>query len=155
MFDEAVPVAEVARRLRVSPKSVSVWHRAWAEGGTEALASRGAGGAQCRLDAAQLARWEQELQAGPAVAGDLEDQRWTLARVAELLYRGFGIRYSLPGVSMLLHRLGWSPQVPVHRAAERDEAAVATWREETWSQVKARRGPRTPGSVSRTRAGTP
>ncbi|MBA8823837.1 putative transposase [Saccharopolyspora lacisalsi] len=146
-------MAEVARRLRVSPKSVYAW-QPWREGGTEALVSRDAGGAQCRLDADQLARLEQELLSGPAAVGYVEGQRWTLSRVAELIRCLFGIRYSLRGVSLLLYRLSWSPQVPIHRAAERDEHAVATWREETWQRVKGRR-PRTPGSASKTKTGTP
>ncbi|WP_432082840.1 helix-turn-helix domain-containing protein [Streptomyces sp. WAC 04229] len=65
----------------------------------------------------------------------MEDQRWTLARVAELIPRLFGYRYTPYGVSDLLHRLGWSRQVPAHRAVERDEQAVARWREEQWSRV--------------------
>ena len=39
---------------------------------------------------------------------------------------------TLRGTSYLLHRMGYTPQVPVHRAAERDEAAIATWRDVTW-----------------------
>ena len=31
---------------------------------------------------------------------------------------------------------GYTPQVPVHRAAERDEAAIATWRELTWVKLR-------------------
>jgi transposase len=45
-----------------------------------------------------------------------EDQRWTLARVATLTGRLFHVRYTLRGVSYLLHRMGFSPQVPIHRA---------------------------------------
>src|SRR6266498_91760 len=48
----------------------------------------------------------------------------------------FHVRYTERGVSYLLHRIGWSPQVPVHRAAERDEKAIVAWREETWSRVR-------------------
>jgi hypothetical protein len=33
-------------------------------------------------------------------------------------------------MDLLLHRIGWSVQVPAWRAAERDEAAIAAWREE-------------------------
>ncbi|MFG1711369.1 winged helix-turn-helix domain-containing protein, partial [Nonomuraea sp. M3C6] len=40
--------------------------------------------------------------------------------------------YTPRGVSYLLHRIGWSPQVPVHRAVERDEEQIATWVKETW-----------------------
>ncbi|WP_260174609.1 winged helix-turn-helix domain-containing protein [Streptomyces sp. PanSC19] len=36
----------------------------------------------------------------------------------------------------LLHRLSWSPQVPAHRAVEREEQAVARWRAEQRSRVR-------------------
>ncbi|WP_432247484.1 winged helix-turn-helix domain-containing protein [Streptomyces sanyensis] len=36
------------------------------------------------------------------------------------------------------HRLGWSPQVPAQRAAERDGRAVAVWRTERWSRARGR-----------------
>jgi hypothetical protein len=38
------------------------------------------------------------------------------------------VRYTLRGTSYLLHRIGFTPQVPVHRAAERDEAKIDAWR---------------------------
>ncbi|MGW8765466.1 helix-turn-helix domain-containing protein [Streptomyces sp. NPDC055815] len=60
----------------------------------------------------------------------MEDHRWTLARVAELIHQLFGHRYTPRGVLYLLHRLSWSPQVPAHRAVEREEQAVARWRAE-------------------------
>src|SRR6266542_354820 len=62
--------------------------------------------------------------------------RWTLARITLLIGRLFHIRYTLRGTSYLLHRIGLSPQVPARRAAERDEAKIATWRTETWAKVR-------------------
>ena len=53
--------------------------------------------------------------------------------------RLFGVSYTLRGVSYLLHRLGFSPQVPVHRAFERNEDAVAEWRTATWAKVRGKR----------------
>ncbi|GGX41838.1 hypothetical protein GCM10010341_74790 [Streptomyces noursei] len=35
-----------------------------------------------------------------------------------------------------MHRLGFSPQVPAQRVAERDEQAVTAWKEATWAEVK-------------------
>jgi hypothetical protein len=32
--------------------------------------------------------------------------------------------------------MGWSAQVPRHRAAERDEDAIAAWRTLTWAKVR-------------------
>ena len=112
------------------------WRRAWRAGGEAALASKGPGGSACKLDQDQLARLGAALDAGPAASGWDQDQRWTLARVAALITRLFGVAYTLRGVSYLLHRLGFSPQVPAHRAAERDEAKIAEWRTETWAKVR-------------------
>src|ERR1700693_2316439 len=71
-----------ARRFRVSRRSVTRWRRALAAGGREALASKGAGGAKCKLTEAQVAELEAVLDAGPAAVGYL-DQCWTLARIAD------------------------------------------------------------------------
>lgn len=57
------------------------------------------------------------LDAGPAVSG-WSDQCWTLARIAEIVRRRFGIEYTLAGFD-LLHRIGWSGQIPTREAAER------------------------------------
>jgi len=141
---------EIARRFRVSRMSANRWRRALAAGGRAGLASRGAGGARCKLTPAQLAELEAVLDAGPAVSGWDEDQCWTLARIAQLVRRRFKVEYTLAGLDLLLHRLGWSVQVPARRAAERDEAKIAAWREETWPVVKERRRTWAPGSASKT-----
>ncbi|PWU55307.1 DNA-binding protein [Micromonospora sp. S4605] len=136
MFTRDVPVSEIAVRLRVSRNAVYVWRRRWLAGGTAGLASKGPSGSGCRLSDAQLDALAAALAEGPAAHGWVEDQRWTLARVAELIVRLFRQRYTLRGVSLLLHRIGFSPQVPKHRPVERDEAAIATWRREVWPQAK-------------------
>src|SRR6266705_1366684 len=118
-------------------------------GGREALASKGAGGAQCKLSEAQVAELEAVLEEGPAAAGYL-DQCWTLARVADQAWRRFGVEYTLAGMAVLLHRIGWSVQVPVRRAAERDEEKIARWREDTWPVIKARRRTWAPGYAGKT-----
>ncbi|MEV0648329.1 winged helix-turn-helix domain-containing protein [Phytomonospora sp. NPDC050363] len=90
------------------------------------------------------------LDAGPQVWG-FDDQRWTLVGVAWLIRRLFHIGYSRVGVSKLLHRLGWSVQVPCRRAVERDEDAIAGWKQLTWPVIKGPRRTWVRGSASRTR----
>ena len=136
---------EVAKRFRVSRMSANRWRRALASGGRQALASKGAGGAKCKLTPAQLRELETVLQAGPAASGWDEDQCWTLARIAEVIRGRFRVGYTLAGVDLLLHRLGWSVQVPARQAAERDEARIAAWREEMWPVVKGPRRTWAPG----------
>ena len=60
--------------------------------------------------------------------------RWP--RVTTLMGRLFHVRYTLRGTSYLPHRIGFSPQVPALRAAERDEAAFTAWRVGTWAKVR-------------------
>ena len=105
---------------------------------------------KCKLSAAQLAELEALLEAGPAVHGWDEDQRWTLARVTGLVRDRFGVDYTLAGMDVLLHRIGGSVQVPARRAAERNEAAIAAWRQEAWPAVKGPRRTWAAGSVSKT-----
>jgi transposase len=140
---------EVARRFRVSRMSANRWRRALAAGGRVALASKGPGGGPAKLSPAQVGELEAVLEAGPAVWG-WEDQCWTLARIAEVVRRRFGVSYTLAGLDLLLHRIGWSVQVPARQAAERDEAQIARWREEAWPVIKGRRRTWAPGFVSKT-----
>jgi putative transposase len=140
---------EIAKRFRVSRMSANRWRRALAAGGKQALASKGAGGARCKLSPLQLAELEAVLEAGPAGWG-WKDQCWTLGRIAEMVWRRFRVEYTLAGLDLLLHRLGWSVQVPARQAAERDEAAIAAWKQEAWPVVKRRRRTWAPGSASRT-----
>src|SRR5579859_1718694 len=149
LIEAGVSDGEVARRFRVSTMSAGRWRRALATGGKAALASRGAGGAKCKLSPAQVRELEAFLEAGPAVQG-WEDQCWTLARIAELVRRRFKVQYTLAGMDVLLHRIGWTVQVPARREAERDEAKIARWREETWPVIKGRRRTWAPGSASKT-----
>ena len=145
LIEAGVSDRDVARRFRVSRMSANRWRRALAAGGRAALASRGAGGAKCKLTLAQLGELEMVLEAGPVASGWDEDQCWTLARIAEVIRARFKVGYTLAGVDLLLHRIGWSVQVPARRAAERDEARIAAWREETWPVVKEPRRTWAPG----------
>jgi transposase len=129
--------------------SANRWRHAVANGGRPALASKGAGGARCRLTPAQLDELQALLDAGPAAWG-WEDQCWTLPRIAEIVRERFGVDYTLPGLDLLLHRLGWSMQVPARQAAERNEERIAAWREATWPAIKPPRRTWAPGWSSRT-----
>jgi transposase len=141
---------EVAKRFRVTRMSANRWRRALAAGGRAALTSKGPGGGSCKLTPAPVGDLEAVLEASPAVWGWDEDQCWTLARIAEVVRRRFGVEYTLAGLDLLLHRIGWSVQVPARQAAERDETAIAAWKEETWPVVKGRRRTWAPGWSSRT-----
>ncbi len=64
---------------------------------------------------------------------------WRAGGEAALASKGPGgnpCRLGEAQVAQLLHRLGFSPQVPARRAFERDEDAVAECRTATWAKVR-------------------
>jgi transposase len=140
----------IARDLRVTAGSVRRWRRAWRDGGDEALRSKGPVSAE-RLSPAQWARLEAELRRGPLAHGFADDQRWTLIRIKTLIGRLFHVGYTVEGTWKLLRRHGWSCQVPVRQALERDEAAIAVWKSEVWPEIKVPRATWAPTSASKTR----
>jgi transposase len=150
LFAEGRSAVEVAGLLEVSTKSAYQWRRLWVAGGVEALASKGPAGPDPKLSDAQLARLKTRLDAGPAAAGYGEDQRWTLARVVALIATMFHVRVGITTAWQAMRRLGYTPQLPIHRAIERDEAAIAHWRRYQWPAVKESPPARPPGSVSPT-----
>ncbi|MFF5139337.1 winged helix-turn-helix domain-containing protein [Streptomyces sp. NPDC013157] len=141
----------IARELRVTTRSVRRWRRAWEKGGEDALRSKGPVSVE-RLSPRQWERLERELGRGPLAHGwDDEFQGWTLKRVKLLIGRMFHVGYTIQGVWKLLRRHGWSAQVPVRRAIERDEEAIEVWKTEVWPRVKGLRRTWAPTSASRTR----
>src|SRR6201987_5919722 len=135
-FARGDAISQIAHDLRVTEGSVRRWHRAWQAGGTEALRSRGPVSRE-RLSPQQWARLEAELRKGPLAHGVANDQRWTLGRIKTLIGRLFHVGYTPEGVWKLLRRHGWSCQVPVRQAMERDEEAIAAWKAEVWPDIKA------------------
>src|SRR3954453_12735430 len=83
-IEEGATDREVAERFRVTRMSANRWRRALVAGGPPALASKGPGGARCRLSPVQLDELQMLLDAGPAAEG-WADQCWTLARIAALV----------------------------------------------------------------------
>ncbi len=155
MFDQGRRQSEVAAELGVSAQAVSKWHRAWSAGEREAMAGAGRAGRMRKLSDERLAEVETELMKGPRANG-FATEMWTLARVAEVIDRVTGVRYSVTQTwTILRDRLGWSRQRPARKAAERDDEAIEEWVKVEWPRIK--RGPDAgnPGSASRTKADSP
>jgi transposase len=119
-------------------------------GGTGALRSKGPVSRE-KLSPQQWARLELELRKGPLAHGFAGDQRGTLGRIKTLIGKLFHIGYTVEGTWKLMRRHGWSAQVPVRQALERDDEAVAVWKAEVWPDIKARRATWAPTYASRTR----
>jgi transposase len=126
---------DIAVALGVTEGAISRWLAAARRGGPEALFSHPAPGPAPKLTTDQL-RWMPDfLWHGPEAYGFRGDV-WTCDRVVEVLKEEFAVSYSKSQVSRLLKRLGWTPQVPITRAIQRDEEAIERWRVESWPALK-------------------
>jgi putative transposase len=59
--------------------------------------------------------------------------------MATVIGEAFGVWYHKAPVSRLLKRLHWTPQLPIERAAQRDEAVIEPWRVQVWPALTKRR----------------
>jgi transposase len=145
MLRRGVKATAVARALRVSLASVGRWRKAVRLGGVKALAAKPARGRPPKLSPARRRQLLHTLARGPRRHG-FGTELWTLARVAEVVYRRWHVSYHPSQVWRILVALGWSCQKPQRRARERDEARIARWRRADWPRIK--KTPSNPGGAS-------
>jgi transposase len=126
---------DIAVALDASKGAVSRWLAAARLGGPEALRSHPAPGAVAKITPEQFRLIPDFLWHGAEAYGFRGDV-WTCERVAGVLLEEFGVLYSGSQASRLLKRLGWTPQVPITRAIQRDEPAIERWRVESWPALK-------------------
>jgi transposase len=136
---------QIAEALGVSEGAVSQWLKRAREGGPKTLYHRPPPGAVSRLSADQLARLPELLQQGAEAYG-FRGQVWTRGRIAAVISLEFGVSYHPVHVGRLCKAIHWSLQKPARRARQRDEVAIAHWRQDTWPALQ--RGRKRRGSVS-------
>ena len=127
--------AAIARQLGVSRRAVENWAEALKAGGLRRLRRRRATGRPSKLDREQQRQLKRLVKRGALAAG-FESDRWTLARVRQLIKQEFDVVYHRNYLNRLLRKLELSPQVPLPRAVERDEELIRAWIEHDWPRIK-------------------
>ena len=126
---------DIAAALGATKGAVSQWWAIARHGGREALRARPGRGINPKLALEQIRLIPDSLWHGPEAYG-FRGGVWTCDRVAAVIREEFGASYSKSQASRLLKRLGWTPQVPITRAIQRDEEAIERWRVESWPALK-------------------
>jgi transposase len=127
---------DIAAALGATESAVNQWPASARRGGPEALASHtDRRGTHPKLTPEQVRLIPDFLWHGAEAYGFRGDL-WTCDRVAGVIREEFGVTYSKSQTSRLLKRLGWTPQVPITRAIQRDEEAIERWRAESWPALK-------------------
>jgi transposase len=120
---------EAARVFGVSLRAANKWVALDKDGGLRALKlkRRGRRAGEGRLNAARAKRIRQMIIDALPDQLKLPFYLWTRAAVVSLIEREYEITVSLTTVGRYLKSWGMSPQKPVRRAYERNDAAIARW----------------------------
>ncbi len=127
--------ADIATALDVTQGAISQWLTTERRGGGSALSLHPRPGRPSRLTGEQKQRIADFLWHGAEAYG-FRGEVWTCLRVVDVLEEEFGVHYSKSQVSRLLNILGWTPQVPLTRAIQRDEAAIRHWQAQQWPRIQ-------------------
>ena len=128
---------DIAHALGVSKGAVSQWLSRADQFGWSALQARPHPGRPPELTLEQKHLLPDLLSHGAEAYGFRGDV-WTCPRIGKVIEWEWGIVYHKSHVARLLKELNWTPQMPLERASQRDEVAIATWRAEVWGELKKR-----------------
>jgi putative transposase len=126
---------EIAKRLGVSRVSVSNWKRQLEAEGRKGLKARKSRGRPAKLSSEQQQDLVNLLSKGAIKAG-YPTERWTLKRIQQVIRKEYRVTYHPKYLNRLLRHLGWTPQVPLDQAAERDEVLIRAWLKQDWPRIK-------------------
>lgn len=135
LFSKNMVQADVARQVGVSKSTICRWYKDWESRNKTEVGPAGRRGGVCRLSLAQLEQLKKELLRGPKAHGH-STELWTLARIAALIEKVFGVGYRTGSVWYLMRQIGFSAQKPVKRGFERDDETVEEWKTKTWEEIK-------------------
>jgi transposase len=131
----------IASALGLHKNTVYRWLKGWRVAGAVALKAKRRGRrpqAKRLLDVAQAAEVQRlMIEHGPDQL-DLPHALWGREAVRELVQARFGIILALRTVSDYLRRWGFTPQRPIKRALERQNAAIQAWLTEHYPKIVAR-----------------
>jgi transposase len=127
--------AEIASALGCSVRAAQDWVARYNHGGPEGLRERPHPGRPPRLAGAELARFQERIEAGPTP----EDGICTFygPDLRRILEREFGVLLGLQAVYDLLHRHGFSSLMPRPQHKDADEELQAIFKEVIVDQIQA------------------
>ena len=127
---------DVARTLRVTSRTMYKWLADYRRGGWGALEAKPLAGRPPKLDDKKLKWLYNTITRKNPLQLNFQFALWTREMVAQLIKEKYGIRLAANSVGRLLAQLGITPQKPLHRALERDEALVQKWLKSEYPKIK-------------------
>lgn len=135
VFDGESPTV-VTNSYGLGARTIYKWLKLAREKGLDALAPKprpGRGRALTDFEAQEVKRW---ILGGDPRQYGFDFGLWTRQIVSDLIYDRLNIAMGLTAVGDLLHRVGLTPQKPMRRAYERDDAEIEEWKNKTYPEIK-------------------
>ena len=129
---------EIAKQMGVSLRSVYRWIAAFALDGEKALLPKPALGPKSQLSDRDMEKLSRIIIEKNPSQYQSEFKLWTLRRVQEVIRREFGCYFSYQWVSVILKRLGLTPQRPRLASVKKDDLWVQRWQIEELPALKDR-----------------
>ncbi len=137
LLKRGVPKSRIASTLGVARMTVFRWEQKMEKEGPTSWKDKPNPGRPPKLTPRQKKKLRKILVDGAQTRGYATDL-WTLKRLAEVIEEEFGVKYRESGVWYVLQDLGFSAQVPLQRAMERDEKYMRHWVKVEWPKLVAR-----------------
>ena len=131
---EGHPVGVIASVLRISLESIRLWFLTFLHQGVDGLRSRRPCGRPSRLTQAQKAELDEIITKGPVDAG-YPGACWRSPMIQDLIYRRFGMLYSVTYICQLLKNMGFSFQKAKFDADHKDPEKREEWLRTTWPKI--------------------
>ncbi|MDZ7925448.1 MAG: IS630 family transposase [Marinagarivorans sp.] len=127
--------AAVARSYGLGDRTIYVWMKKYREEGFDGLEPIERTGRNRKLSDVEEQEVKRWILGGDPRQHGFDFGLWTRQIVSNLIADRFGIDLSVTSTGELLHRLDLTPQKPLRRAYERDEEAVAEWKEKEYPEI--------------------
>lgn len=129
--------SEIAIALNVSKAAVSRWIKKAKAKGKQSLTASPHTGRPPELTVEQKLQLPDLLWHGAESYGFRGDL-WTCRRIQKVIEREFEVVYHRSHVARIMKELHWTPQQPIEKAVQRNEAEIARWRDKTWFEIRKR-----------------
>jgi len=126
----------VIKTLGFSRARIYGWLARYREHGIDGLRSKLATGRPPRLDGRQMQKIYRLVIGNNPRQLKFEFALWTRAMVRDLILQEFNVSLSEVSVGRLLAKLGLTPQRPVRRAYQQDQALVVDWISKDFPAIK-------------------
>jgi transposase len=130
-----ITVPELARVLGMNKATIYRWVGLKIDGGQAALLSKAIPGRPSRLSPEQLEQLVEWVRDHTPYQLRFHFSLWTLGSIADLIEREFGLKFSAGGVRLIMKRLGFSVQRPLHQAWQRDPVLVDRWMQSEYPKI--------------------